>query len=395
MPVLAQHGYGKGEKIHDAISAGHVQGAVLSPRYESPAQIEALVRSLREASVDREPVIVIDPQMYVSVVQGANDGKLREYPYYTPGLTRSDYARPTRLAAIVRDALEFQQSAEVSALVSPTVPFYTFQDQWCMVSLSMANEAVSIRPPGLQLWVSIVLDEACLSDSDGLAQFLDDIALLECDGFYVILNRHQPGHVGYLQAAPLANFMYMANALHEFADRDVTVAYSDLLGLALVAAGATHLATGWFANLKQFSMDRFEPSGPRRQPKKRYTSLPLLSSISLDPELQAIYDLGELDAVLSLTRYDAELRHGPAGAPWTADSACLHNWECLSRACAQLSDRPVSERLVQLETWAQDASALYGRLRQVPFEANSSPRHLGEWLDAVQQLRGPSDCSLL
>jgi hypothetical protein len=125
-----------------------------------------------------------------------------------------------------------------------------------------------------------------------------------------------------------------------------------------------------------------------RQPKKRYTSLPLLSSISVSPELQTIYELGDLDLALSSTGYDDELRRGPASAPWTADSACQHNWECLARACTQLASQPVRDRLEQLASWVGDANALYKRFgASMPFDSNSGPRHLNEWLEAIERFR--------
>ena len=47
MSLLAQHGYGKGSKIDLALQQGSVDGLVMSPRDESPANLAAYLERVR------------------------------------------------------------------------------------------------------------------------------------------------------------------------------------------------------------------------------------------------------------------------------------------------------------------------------------------------------------
>jgi hypothetical protein len=57
--------------------------------------------------------------------------------------------------------------------------------------------------------------------------------------------------------------------------------YSDVLTPFLGAAGGEAGATGWWSNLRVFSLDRFSPPiGGGRQPIERYLSCALLSPLT-------------------------------------------------------------------------------------------------------------------
>ena len=64
--------------------------------------------------------------------------------------------------------------------------------------------------------------------------------------------------------------------------------YSDILTPFLGAAGASAGATGWWSNLRSFSLDRFNPPvGGGRLPVERYMSCALLNRIAFH-ELDAL-----------------------------------------------------------------------------------------------------------
>ena len=84
--------------------------------------------------------------------------------------------------------------------------------------------------------------------------------------------------------------------------------------------GAKTISCGWFSSLRQFSIAKFENKpegeGGGRQARARYTSIPLLNSILVIPELQTIHDSGLVNKVLTNTSYDSVMQTKPGDASW-------------------------------------------------------------------------------
>jgi len=66
MYVYAQHGYGKGNMIEEGLREGHIKGVILSPRHETPDNIEQYIADLRD-EFGNEVTILFDPQFYVTL----------------------------------------------------------------------------------------------------------------------------------------------------------------------------------------------------------------------------------------------------------------------------------------------------------------------------------------
>jgi len=173
---------------------------------------------------------------------------------------------------------------------------------------------------------------------------------------------------------------------------DVIVGYSDWHSFLLKAAGVTHTATGWYQNLRQFSLARFQPSPGGRRPRQRYSSAPLLSCPLINPELQDIYLSNHLALVLSESNYDAILQNGPAAgeANWTDDVSCITHWYSLSALSQRLSALSTQNaRIQEAERLMQNALTLYSQLgsQNVYFDPTTGPDHIREWQDSLQEFR--------
>ena len=66
MSLLAQHGWGKSNKIERGIETGTLSGVILSPRDESPPNLSAYVEALRRN--DPNLTVMVDPQFYATTV---------------------------------------------------------------------------------------------------------------------------------------------------------------------------------------------------------------------------------------------------------------------------------------------------------------------------------------
>ncbi len=393
--LLAQVGYGRGQKLHEGLNEGSIKGAILSPKDEIRERLEECVRGLREEHPDA--VLLIDPQFYVTTLSAPRDGRLPEYDYYADnaGLSRTQFS-PKQIAGYAESCLNYQHEVleGVSYLVSPNVLFDDFRDSWSQIALNMAegaaehHDAMTDPPP---LLVSIITSEVALRNAAGLAEFIDALSSLETKGFYILVHRNSSSYEPAMEPGAMWNLMYLVYVLSRLNDYEVYVGYSDWIGAFLHAAGATGTASGWHQSLRQFNMARFEPAARGRRPRKRYSSAPLLSAPLIQPELEDIFRAGRIADVLTGSPHDAILRGGPtAGAPrWTDQISCLAHWAALANVIGAVSSGRIASRLDAAIQLIDHAESLYDRLagRGVNFEPATGPSHLAAWRDAIVDFR--------
>lgn len=389
--LLAQSGFGRGEKIHTALGENLIGGMILSPKDERRERLEECVSDIRNNFVNSW--IMVDPQFYATTVSSPRDGRLPEYDYYADHapLSRTQFS-PRQIARYVQACLDYQNDLiDLSFILSPSVLFDDFRDSWSQIALNMAEASIdhhnSLADPS-PLLVSVVTSEIALRNATGMGEFLDALSGLEVSGFYLLVNRSSSSYQAAMDARAMENLLYFVHVLAQLNDYRVVVGFSDWLGFLLHAAGASATATGWHQSLRQFSMTRFEPAGGGRRPRKRYSSTPLLSNPLITPELEDIHRLGLLDNVLSGGRNDSILRTGPAAgeARWTDDFGCLAHWAAVGRAIAQVeTQRRHRAKLDTALNLIDQATSLYDRLlsRGVNFEPQTGPDHLTSWRDSL------------
>ncbi len=389
--LLAQAGYGRGNKIHTGLDEDFVNGVILSPKDERRDRLEQCVSDLRLNYVDA--TILLDPQFYVATVSAPRDGRLPEYDYYKDyaPLSRTQFT-PRQIRLYVRQCLNYQNSlGALSYILSPSVLFEDFRDSWSQIALNMAEESISQHSRlrgAAPLLISVVTSELAMRNATGMEEFLDALTSLDSQGFYLLINRTSSGYQPAIETRTMENLMYFVHVLANLNEYRVIVGYSDWLGFLLHAAGAFATATGWHQSLRQFSMSRFEPAGGGRRPRKRYSSAPMLSNPLVAPELEDIFRAGLLPGVLSGSLYDSILERGPARgeAGWTDEIGCLAHWAAVRRAIDRVErQRDTAARLTTALQLIDSARSLYDRLtaRGVNFEPQTGPDHLESWRDAT------------
>jgi len=394
MTVFAQHGYGKTNKIETGIMAHHISGVILSPRDESPDNLQAYIAGLR-TQFSNGITILFDPQFYATTVLPVRDGHLPEYDYYQSGLTRARFIAQTDIRRYVADTLNYQANLPLDSIISPSVLFGDFQDPWSQIALSMAQEAITHHaglPNAPPLLLSLVMDEGALRSRDALDEFLDIITVWNVAGVYLVVNRNDRNYPALFDETHLANLMYLVYVLSHVNGLAVICGYTDLVGLVMHAVGANVSCTGWYNSLRQFSLARFRLMTGGRQPRPRYASAPLLNSILIVPELAAAYSVGRIAQVLSQTAYDGVMATGdPANAQWPPNTACLHHWEVLDRLTREVSSHgSVAQNLSLLEEWIGQGIAIYRLLEQlgITFESATGSREIEVWQRAIHAFRG-------
>jgi hypothetical protein len=364
--LLAQAGYGRGDKIHTALSEDLIGGVILSPKDERRDRLEECVSGLRGDYGDAS--IMVDPQFYVTTVSVPRDGRLPEYDYYADHapLSRTQFS-PKQIAGYVKTCLDYQNDLPgLSYILSPSVLFDDFRDSWSQIALNMAEASIDYHrglgkaPP---LLITVVTSELALRNTTGMGEFLDALSGLEVEGFYLLVNRSS-SYRAAMDTRAMENLLYFVHVLAHLNEYRVVVGYSDWLGFLLHAAGASATATGWHQSLRQFSMARFVP------------------------ELEDIYGAGRLSDILSGAPYDRILRGGPAfgEARWTDEIGCYTHWAAVRRAIDRIeAERRPAAKLNTAVQLIDAARSLYDRLlsRGVNFDPQTGPDHLTSWRDSV------------
>lgn len=397
MSILAQSGYGRGEKIEKGLNEGTIQGVIMSPRDERRDRLELAIHEWGNSYQDA--LILFDPQFYAANLNNPRDGHLSEFEYYA---NNSDLGRThftgTRIRKYVKDCLDYQYQTlgnDIAYLVSPTILFNSFRDSWSQIALNMAVESAdyhaTLNNPK-PLLISIVVSETAFQDRDAVDEFLDALTEIEAKGFYIIIRRNSPSVQNAMESASYGRFMYFCHVLATINEYDVVVGYCDWHSFLLDVAGATHTSAGWFQNLRQFTLARFQPSSGGGRPRKRYSSAPLLSCPLITPELQDIYLADTLPLVLSGTIHDAILQNGPStGATnWSDEVSCLAHWYSLSSLSQQIgAQTSPAGRIQHAERMMQNALTLYAQLQSqnVFFDPSTGPDHIREWQDSLQEFR--------
>jgi hypothetical protein len=400
MSVIAQCGYGRGNKIEQGLENGFIQGVILSPRDEKRDRLEQAINQWGQDYADA--VVLFDPQFYATTLNAPRDGHLNEYDYYSNnnGLGRTQFSS-TRIRRYVQECLDYQHitfGPNVTYLISPTILFDSFSDYWSQVALNMAVESsdyhstlINPRP----LLISIVVSESAFQTIEAVEEFLDALTELNAEGFYLIVRRNANSPQNAMEAATFGRFLYFCYVLSEINEYRVIVGYSDWHSLLIEAVGATHTACGWYQNLRQFSLARFLPSSGGRRPRKRYSSAPLLSYPLITPELQDIHLAGLLPRVLSGSQYDSILANNPSAgeANWSDDVSCLSHWFSLNAVSQRISTQPdTPNKIREAEQTMRNALTIYRQLEivGVSFDPQTGPDHISEWQSAVQEFLGIS-----
>lgn len=392
MAFLIQHGHGKSEKIENAISDG-VDGVILGAKHESPEKISIYLDDL---SNEYDCQRLFDPQFFVSSLVPPNEGHLSEYPYFRSGLSSGNFTL-RKVRTIADDVLRFQDALSVTAMISPTVVFDSFNDRWAQIALNLADaslEAHATFKDPKPLLLAFHFSEQALSSHDDVGRFLDTVTQDGWDmgGFYLALARHDSDYTAGFDSDRLANLLYIANVLGRVNNLQVIFGYADFCGLPMRAAGATAFAGGWHQSQRRFLKSKFlqRTSTGGQPPRPRYASAPLLTSI-LASELRDIYEIGMLDDVLSGTPLDEVISSDPDAIAriWNGPLSHRQHFQCLKMLDTQIGTS-LQRNLKELRRKISDAQALYASLESlgISFDSTTDGAHLAEWDEAITTFAG-------
>ena len=386
MTILAQHGWGKTNKIERGIGYGSIEGIIMGPRDETPTNLASFLTSIATSHSNVERLV--DPQLHAGTIWPVRDGRLEDYPHYRRRLTPLSFS-PAGIRTFVSAALDWQSGLDVSAVMSPTVMVDDLSSQWAQISMMLAQETVAQHDGSKPLLISLVVGEDALRHRIPVHSWLDDLSRLEIDGFYLVVRRSSETYRQHYDPEVLVSLLHICYSLAELNQYRVFVGYTDMVTLLLHAVGVTGTGAGWYTSLRQFNLRRFQPVSGGSQPRARYSSSRLLNSIYMT-ELDGIYNGGRVADVLSATPFDARFNGptNPENVPWPANEAALHHWHVLADMSRSPGGTRVGDRLDQACDLLLQALALYAQIGTlVPFTTETASTHLDQWLDALNRFR--------
>ena len=383
MTILAQHGWGKSDKIQRGINDGSIQGVIMSPRDESPANLTAFLSGM-PTHIER----MVDPQFHVGIISPARDGKLPDYDHYRPHLSTASF-NTASIRHFVSDTLQWQGNLDVSAVVSPTVLVDQLGGAWDVIAMMMANESISQNDGEKPLLIGVVLEENAIRHRQLVHDWLNRITALDADGFYLTIKRDSADYRQQYDEEALTSLLHICYSLGALNDYRVYLGYSDMVTLLLHAVGVAGTASGWSFGLRQFTWRRFLPATIARRARPRYSSSPLLNSIHLTT-LDTVHSMGRLQDVLSGTPYDGVFigTTNPENVNWSDDLSSLHHWCVLRDISATTPGASIGNRLDRAQQQITQAQFIYNQLGNLmQFDGINGPSHLDQWSNALNRFR--------
>jgi hypothetical protein len=377
MKLYAQHGYGEAEKINQGLQKGIISGAVYGAKDINPDRLSERLSEI--ATISPTAGRFFDPQYYVSLIGSDPNirlGKLEEYPYFSI-MRRSQLESNKLIEDEIRKVIKYQVGLPVTAIISPNILISrSFDSVESVIAKNFIRQARGIynelsdkRP----LYVTLAVSREALIDFTELESFLNDVTLLNSppDGFYLLVGaRSVEARTELYNADVIAAWMLLNYSLKINGYRVIN-GYSDLISPFLGAVGGDIGCTGWWSNLRTFSMDRFAPEASMaRQPRQKYLSTKLINRI-------VFYELAALRRIAPEVVNGLSMDAAYEGEPERAIEV-LQSWEALSSLLATLTaSGDSSENIAKCENALKSAEDFYTSIKaRYRLDPKSGDSHL-------------------
>jgi len=354
--------------------------------------VEEKINEIREANAEAE--VLLDSEYYATRQIGTPNnqlGYLEDWAYFT-AQRRRDLVRGPAVEEALRSVYDAVSGLDVSAHVAPNIYIpQSFDSMEAGIALNfVAGAKGAFAPAGKPVYATLAIDRRALLSLTDFSAFLDDLTALESrpDGFYVLVGgglideRSDLVHSEVVDANVIAGWMLLNFALAQNGF-EVINGCADLLAPFLTAAGSSGTATGWWSNLRLFSMGRYiKPEGRGGQlPVVRYVSNLLMNRIRND-ELRAYATI--VPGVLNGLAHDADY----SGVP-DRTSEALQTWEAISALNREVRDGLIEAKLERLGNRVEQANAAYAALqrRGLSEGIETVTEYLGQLSGAIENFR--------
>ncbi len=383
MKLYAQHGSLMGEKVFEGFEGGYLDGVIFSPRDIGLAKLKEALAKIQ--SKNKTADMLLDPQYYICMMSMADNVRLGflpdDYAAICKARRRLELSKEATIRQDVEDALRFQKSLPVTHIVAPNILISKSLDSReasiAIDFLSIAGESYKELNDKRPLLLTLAVSRDALIDRNAMKEFANEITGLglEGQGIYLLVSANNAeSRFDILHSDVIAAWMYL-NFVLRTNGFDVVNGYSDILAPLLSAAGGTAAATGWWSNLRTFSLDRFGAAGGGgRLPTQRYLSTALWNRITF-AELDSTRALAPevLNGLPTDKLYDPSLGSEPQ-----RNKEVLQSWDALRAMIGVVSaGSDTAQKLGKCLEIIRNAQRLYEKLQvSISFEPKSNPDHL-------------------
>ena len=294
MKLFAQHGYGPGDKIINGFKDDAIDGVIFSARYEKIEKIPGDAKDINSVSSHAE--ILLDPEFYACFYAHQPDAKLgglNEWPYFSTQ-RRSQLESSETVEKILADTFDTVVDLPLTSIIAPNIfiprSFNSIEAVIAKNFIRKTQQLFKKTGDKRNVFATLAIDRDTLLDQTEFEAFLNDITVLDNppDGFYIIvgggitddrtkISRSELIHADVIAGWMMLNFTLSINGFK------VINGFSDILTPFLGCAGGYAGATGWWSNLRMFSMSRYiNTVSGGRLPTIRYLSNALLNRITHD-----------------------------------------------------------------------------------------------------------------
>lgn len=377
MKMYAQMGHGDGEKTAAALTEGLIDGAIISPRDWGPDSIAGKIGQLLTANSNAD--VLLDPQFYASFIacsERARTGKLTDWSFFSTA-RKSDLELTAEVERILQHTYDHLRGLPVTAVIAPNVYItQSFDSRDAVIAKNFIRAAQRVfRATGdpRPVFATLAVSRDALVDRTEFEEFLNDITRLENPpaGFYVLIgSQGTESRTDIFHADVIARWMLLNHSLR-INGYKVINGYSDILAPFLGAVGAYAGASGWYANLRAFSLARFQqdPSG-KRQPIPRYLSVRLLNRVTFQ-EREALASV--VPATTNGLPHDVDYDPEP-----DRRGEAFQSWEALNRLCSLLASDDMEAGLSSCNVAITRAQATYLEIAEagIVLDRKSNSDHL-------------------
>ena len=394
MKLYAQHGFGNGQKTMEGLRSSALGGVIFSPKDIRVAKLEETAAEVASEFPDAQRLL--DPQFYATVLAVdplCRVGNLDEdYAAYFQPRRRTQLLSEQRVIDDLRAVLSFQQQLSLTGLIAPNIVVpRSFDSAEAAIAMDFLRNTASVARElnaRLPVYATLAVSRDALLDKDELLRFLNDVTVLDPapNGFYVLISANSAeARSEVFNADVIAGWMLINHTL-SLNGFEVINGYSDLLTPFLGLAGAAAGATGWWSNLRTFSLDRFNPPlGGGRLPVERYLSAALLNRVTY-------YELDVLRRVApeAVNGLPSDALYSGEGSQPERSKEVLQSWDALNSLNERLVTGDKAACLRNCRRAIQLAKQLYAEASaSVSFEPKSNDEHLddlGAGLDLFERL---------
>lgn len=387
MKLYAQVGHGLGDKVNQGLDESIIDGAILSPKDLQRATLDARISDIRNAHSDAD--ILIDPQFYVTFsadLPNVNIGKIGEWEYFC-AYRKSELEQEATVVKVLTDFYQDVCSSDVTAIISPNIFIsQSLDSREAVIAKHFIRHAKSTQADigdTRPLYASLVICREALQDRREFEEFINDITMIDNppDGIYlVIASRSTEARSDLYHTDVISNWM-MLNLSLSINGLKVINGYSDILTPFLGAVGGTAGATGWWSNLRMFSMERFFPVDGGRLPIVRYLSKLLLNRVTFS-EKDAIRRF--VPGIINGFQHDDDYTPVPERS-----AEVLQSWETIKSLNSDLTMGGITKNIKNCINQIEKAQEAYAGIaeRGLRLDAKSNSDHLEPLHAAIQQFR--------